>query len=97
MTVNCNLTESDYRAFRRHAMFRLRKMHWLFGVVLICLVSNLHARHEIRVTGVRQVAETRSHFFVITITGTGYVIPKIDLQGLDPLYDLRKRVAERAV
>ena len=31
MTINCNLTESDYRAFRRYVMFRLRKMHWLLG------------------------------------------------------------------
>src|SRR5215467_11457527 len=35
MSINCNLTESDYRAFRRYVFFRYRKMHWFFAVGLI--------------------------------------------------------------
>jgi len=163
MSINCNLTESDYRAFRRYVMFRYRKMHWFFAAILISLLalvwfsnkpeatltekiagligvivmwcvlmlvfvvvwklftrftggrfrgsigphtfeigedtfaeSNTQGRQEVRVAGLRRVAETDLHFFVITNTGTGYVIPKRDLQSLDELYALQKRVAERA-
>ena len=28
MTVRCNLDDSDYRAFRRHVLFRYRKRHY---------------------------------------------------------------------
>src|SRR5580765_63762 len=39
MSINCNLTESDYRAFRRYVMFRYRKMHWFFAAILISLLA----------------------------------------------------------
>ena len=58
--------------------------------------SNAQGRQEVRVAGLRRVAETDSHFFVITNTGTGYIIPKRDLQSFDALYDLQKRVVGRA-
>jgi len=160
MTINCNLTESDYRAFRRYVMFRLRKMHWLFGAMLVSLLalvwftnkpdatlaekiagivgvgvvwamlmslfflvwkvitylaggrfrgsvgphvfeigedtfveSNAQGRQELRVAGLRRVAETDSHFFIITNAGTGYVIPKRDVENYEALYKLQKRVA----
>lgn len=38
MTVRCNLTDADYRAFRRHVIFRLRKMHWFYGGLLALLL-----------------------------------------------------------
>jgi hypothetical protein len=38
VTINCNLTESDYRAMRRYFMFSYRKLHWFIGVVLISLL-----------------------------------------------------------
>jgi hypothetical protein len=163
MTINCNLTESDYKAFRRYVMFRYRKIHWYFAVLLISLLalvwfsnkpeatltekiaglvgvvvawgilmlvfavfwklvtrftggrfrgsigphafeigedtfteSNAQGRQEVRVAGLRHVAETDSHFFVITNTGTGHIIPKRDLQSFDALYDLQKRVVGHA-
>ena len=141
-------------------MFRLRKMHWLLGAMLVCLLalvwftnkpdatlaekiagvvgvgvvwailmllfflvwkvitrltggrfrgsvgphvfeiaedtfveSNAQGRQELKVAGLRRVAETGSHFFVITNAGTGYVIPKRDVQNYDALYALQKRVA----
>ena len=162
MTINCNLTESDYRAFRRYLLFRYRKIHWYVAAVLISLLalvwfssepdatlavkissligvivtwgilmlviviaqklltrftggrfqgsigphtfeigedtfaeSNAQGRQEVRVAGLRRVAETDLHFFVITNAGTGYVLPKRDLQSVDSLHALQKRVAER--
>ena len=38
MTVTCNLNESDYRALRRYAMFRYRKIHWIYGAMIIGLL-----------------------------------------------------------
>src|SRR5579859_2112579 len=35
MTIQCNLTESDYRAMRRYFFFRYRKLHWFFIVAWI--------------------------------------------------------------
>ncbi|MGC4075311.1 MAG: YcxB family protein [Nibricoccus sp.] len=32
MTIKTHLTESDYRAFQRHMMFRYRKLHWVLAV-----------------------------------------------------------------
>ena len=55
--------------------------------------SNAQGRQELRVAGLRRVAETDSHFFVITNAGTGYVIPKRDVQDYDALHALQKRVA----
>jgi hypothetical protein len=39
MTITCNLTDADYRAFRRHVMFRYRKIHWLYGALLVLLLA----------------------------------------------------------
>ena len=58
--------------------------------------SNAQGRQEVRVAGLRRVVETDSHFFVITNSGTGYVIPKRDMQKLDALHALQKKVLERA-
>jgi hypothetical protein len=160
MSITCNLTESDYRAFRRYVIFRLRKLHWFFAVVMVTLLAfvwfsnkpgtplsqkivgelavviiwgilmliflgasklitrftggrflgstgphtfeigeetfaeiNAQGRQEVRIAGLRRVAETEKHFFIITNAGTGYVIPKRDLQSFDPLFDLQKKVA----
>ena len=162
MTINCDLNESDYKAFRRFVLFRYRKMHWLISVVLVSLLaldwfsykpntptaekvagivgllvvwaiimlgfmitwkllarftggrfrgsvgphvfdiseeafseSNSQRRQEVHLEGLRRVAETDSHFFVLTNTGTGYVIPKRDLKSYDALHALQKRVAKR--
>ena len=38
MAVNCNLTESDYKAFRRFVMFQYRKMHCNMAAVLAPLM-----------------------------------------------------------
>lgn len=57
--------------------------------------SNAQGRQEIKVAGLRRVAETASHFIVLTNTGTGYVIPKRDLQNYEALYELQKKVAGR--
>src|SRR5260370_34790123 len=38
MTINCNLTEADYRAMRKYVLFHYRKVHWFLGVVLIPLL-----------------------------------------------------------
>ena len=159
MTINCNLTESDYRAFRRYVMFRYRKVHWYYGVILISLLalvwfsnepgtqvpkkiaglvgvlvvwlifialfavgsklltrftggrfrgslgphvfeigedrfveSNSEGRKETTLAGLKRVAETDSHFFVLSKAGAGYVIPKRDLQSYDALYELQRRV-----
>lgn len=37
-TIRTQITRADYRAFQRHAMFRYRKMHWIFGF-LACLLG----------------------------------------------------------
>jgi len=162
MTINCNLTERAYRALRRYVLFRYRKVHWYYAVMLISLLafvwfsnksatpmaekiaglvgvivlwlmfmvvfavgwkiltrfsggrfrgsvgphgfeigeerfveSNADGRTEVTLAGLRRVAETESHFFLLRKTGTGYVIPKRDLQSYDALYELQKRVTER--
>ena len=55
--------------------------------------SNAQGRQEFKVAGLRRVAETNSHFFVITHAGTGFVIPKRDVPSYDALYALQKRVS----
>lgn len=159
MTINCQLKECDYRAFRHYIWFDYRKMHWYFAglaIGLLALVwftdkpdatlpekiaglivtiilwvlllsvglvfwkvvtlltggrfqgpvglhvfeitddmfseSNAHGRQEVRVSGLRRVAETKAHFFVITNPGTAYVIPKRDLETYDAIYELQKKV-----
>jgi hypothetical protein len=39
MTARCNLIDADYRAFRRHVLFRVRKIHWLYGILLVLLLA----------------------------------------------------------
>src|SRR5438046_596439 len=48
MTAHCKLDDSDYRAFRRHVMFRYRKIHWLYGgmLALILLLTGFGGRPE---------------------------------------------------
>ena len=164
MTAVCDLIDSDYRAFRRHVLFRYRKIHWLYGGMLALLLlfiwlggkpeettrdkistsigivvgfggftlisllvlrvisrftgarfrgtvgqhvfeisedglteSNANGKIETRLTAIRRVDETPQHFFVITTTGIGHVIPKRDLENADTLRVLRTKVAKAAV
>lgn len=48
MIERCKLQESDYRAFRRHVLFRYRKIHWLYGgmLALILVLTWFGARPE---------------------------------------------------
>jgi hypothetical protein len=163
MSVHCNLDDSDYRAFRRHVMFRYRKMHWLYGGVLALILlltwfggrpeetpadkiytligalvifggaglvyyfilrlvsrftggrfrgttgehifeisddglteSNANGKIETRLGGIRRIDETAQHFFVITTTGMGHVIPKRALESPDALRVLQSRVTKGA-
>ena len=52
MTARCNLTDADYRAFRRHFMFKYRKIHWIYGsmVVLFLLLTWFGGKSEETVT-----------------------------------------------
>ena len=162
MAINCNLTESDYRAFRNYVRFRYRKLHWYLAIIVVSLLSvvwfshkpqaalgeriasvvgvliawvvfmliflliwkiatrltggrfrgclgphvfeigeetftasNSQGRQEVRLTALRRMAETDSYFFIITNAGTGYVIPKRDLQSYEALHVLQKKVAKR--
>jgi len=36
--AQCDLKDSDYRAFRRHVLFRYRKVHWLYGGLLAIIL-----------------------------------------------------------
>jgi hypothetical protein len=159
MTINCNLTESDYRAMRRYLFFRYRKFHWffilawiwvavvnwrsyrpdatmiqkVFGLVAVTVIwiatifiswvvwkiliymtgsrfrasigphvydisedglveSNTDGRKEIKVSGLKHVAETGAYFFIFAKTGMGYVIPKKDLTSFDELHALQSKV-----
>jgi len=38
MNITCELAKEDYRAFQRHVMFRIRKMHWLYIVMVTGLL-----------------------------------------------------------
>jgi hypothetical protein len=163
MTVRCILDDSDYRAFRRHVLFRYRKIHWLYGgmlalillltwfggrpeetstdkiyaliggvvifggaglvfYVILHLISrftggrfrgttgehvfeisddgliewNANGKIETRVGGIRRIDETAQHFFVITTTGMGHVIPKRGLESSDALRFLQSRVTKGA-
>ena len=58
------------------------------------LRDNAQGRQEVEWLGLPRSAETKSHSFVITNTGTGYIIPKRDLQSFDALHALQKKVAE---
>lgn len=163
MIAHCNLDDSDYKAFRRHVMFRYHKIHWLYGGMLAlillltwfggrpeetttdkiyaliggviifggaCLVlylilrlvdrftrtrfrgttgehvfeisddglteSNANGKIETRIGGIRRIDETAQHFFVITTTGMGHVIPKRGLESPDALRVLQSRVTKGA-
>ena len=163
MTARCNLDDSDYRAFRRHVLFRYRKIHWLYGGMLVlillltwfggrpeetvtdkiylliggavifggaCLVfylilklvsrftgarfrgtvgehvfeisdeglteSTANGKMETRLGGIRRIDETPQHFFVITTTGIGHVIPKRNLESPDALRALQSKVTKSA-
>jgi hypothetical protein len=161
MTINCNLTEADYRAMRKYAIFRYRKMHWLFAAMLLPLLafvwfsnksettmavkiaslvvvimlwviiflvlvvawklisrftggafrasvgphvfeigdeifteSNAEGRIETRAAGIRHIAETSRHFFIITKTGRGHVIPKKDMESFDAMRLLQSKIGK---
>jgi hypothetical protein len=157
MTINCNLTESDYRAMRRYVIFRYRKLHWycvfllacalalswfsdkpdatmtekisgLVGMVVLWLFfmgafllflrfsggkfrgsvgahvfevsdddfteSHADGKRELRLAGIRHIGETQTHFFVISTTGGGHVLPKRDFQDYDALHSLQARVTK---
>ena len=162
MTAHCTLNEPDYRAFRRHVLFKYRKIHWIYGGVLLLILaltwfggkpeetvtekvhtliggvvvfgvagvviygviwlvnrftgrrfagttgthafefsddgiteSNSNGKIETRLAGIRHIDETPSHFFVITTTGLGHVIPKRELASVDALRLLKARVGQR--
>jgi hypothetical protein len=54
--------------------------------------SNANGKIETRLGGIRRIDETAQHFFVITTTGVGHVIPKRDLESPDALRALQARV-----
>lgn len=56
--------------------------------------SNANGKIEIRPGGIRHIAETPTHFFILTTTGRGHVIPKRDLQSLDAIRSLQSRVTK---
>jgi len=161
MTAEYDLSASDYRAFRRYAFFKLRKLHyvyiicvglfswltwngakdqplleriatvlvlWLMFVLVVLALtvvmtliykfrrtgfrptlgrhrlevsedgvaeSNDNGRSEIKLAGIQRIDETKSHFFVVTKSGTGFIIPKRALQTLDELRALRERTRVR--
>ena len=39
MTIKTTLTARDYRAFKRHVLFRYRKIHWIFAVPLLLIIG----------------------------------------------------------
>ena len=163
VTTHCKLDDSDYRAFQRHVLFRYRKIHWYFGVMLVLLLvltwfggrpeetiidkiyaliggvvifggvglvlylvlqhisrftgtrfhgttgdhvftisddglieSNANGTTETRLGGIRRIDETSQHFFVMTTTGMGHVIPKRDLESFDALRALQAEITRRA-
>lgn len=57
--------------------------------------TNEAGRIETRLGGIRGVDETANHFFVITTSGLGHVIPKRDLQDFGPLKQLAEQVANK--
>jgi len=54
--------------------------------------SNATGTVETRLEGIRSVDETTNHFFVITKTGLGHVLPKRDLRDTQTLQSLRDAV-----
>lgn len=39
MNITCELKKEDYRAFKRHVLFRIRKIHWFYAVMIAGLLS----------------------------------------------------------
>ncbi len=58
--------------------------------------SNANGKVETLLRGIRRVDETAQHFFIITTTGLGHVIPKRTLESSDALRDLQSRVRKGA-
>jgi hypothetical protein len=58
--------------------------------------TNPNGKIETHLAGIRSVDETRHHFFVITQTGLGYVLPKRDLQSPEVVRSLQIAVRSRA-
>jgi hypothetical protein len=159
MTVTTTLTKADYRAFQWHVLIKYRKIHWLYGGMLVVFLTlswfgrdpndsillqiamlvagaaffvvgvaaftfliyllgrinkrqfngtlgqheisiledgvietNATGRIETRLGGIRGVDEGSNHFFVITNSGLGHVLPKRDLQDFGSLKKLAAKV-----
>jgi hypothetical protein len=58
--------------------------------------SNASGKVETHLSGIRNVDETKTHFFVITGAGLGHVLPKRDLEQTEPLRLLQAAVRGRA-
>ena len=56
--------------------------------------SNAQGKIETRVAGIRHIAETPAHFFILTTTGSAHVIPKRDVQSFEALRSLQSRVTK---
>ena len=56
--------------------------------------SNAEGKTETRVAGIRHIAETPAHFFILTTTGRGHVIPKRDVQSFEALRSLQSKVTK---
>jgi hypothetical protein len=54
---------------------------------------NTDGKKEIKISGIKRVAENGSYFFIFSNTGMGYVIPKKDLPNFDALQALKQRVS----
>jgi hypothetical protein len=58
--------------------------------------SNASGKIETHVVGIRGVDEAKNHFFVITKSGLGHVLPKRDLETSEPIRALQAAVRTRA-
>ena len=57
--------------------------------------TNADGKIETRFAGIRHIGETPAHFFILTTTGRGHVVPKRDLQDFDALHSLQSSVVNR--
>jgi len=57
--------------------------------------SNEEGKIELRLSGIRHIGETKSHFFIITSTGRGHVLPKRDFQDYGALHSLQAILKKR--
>jgi len=60
----------------------------------VLVETNRNGRIETRLGGIRRIDETARHFFVLTTTGMGHVIPKRGLESPDALRALKSRVGK---